>query len=286
MKGFLLQEVEKDTATEGQLNEQVFINGQNNSRLLCSVSPKDPRFFSWRKPNTLWTGNAGLDVCISSRQLRRAEDDNCHLQDFFLSVRWDPAGNVFGLFCSSLVGRSTDFCSSSSGWSNPPSLLLLPLPCCVIRKKIGAILMSLAWHPLLFSCRGWALQDEMLPSATFEHLSFTTGDVSSSDNVITSVARRGFLLVHEASLLILLSLSLFRIAKKQQIFRGCSVAFWIWRLGVTAATKTFDQFSYIAQASDVFEPNSHKHDLMSVTSKYIKPLKPFICCYLCRKQPD
>lgn len=129
-----------------------------------SISPVDPAScslslaFFCKVLNTVWTGNAGLDVWMSSRQLCRAEGDTCPLQDPFLSVRWETSDNLCWLptcCASSLWGGSTDFCSLSPGWPSVPSLLCLLFLCCVLWRKIGAILMSFApkvcsWSGLTF----------------------------------------------------------------------------------------------------------------------------------------
>lgn len=209
-----------------------------------SVSPESCRLvFLCKMLNTARTGNAGLDVWISSKQLCRADGDSCPLQHPFLSVRVETETDRCWLLTrctSSLWEGSSDF------WSSSPSLLRSLLLCCAACKKIGAILMSFAQTAFPCSWSGLTFMAEMpaaAAAATSEPcVSFAAIEADSvsssleqleSDNttVVTSAALGCFLRGHEASLRFSLRLSLFRIVMDFKR-KDSPVAFWFWRLAV------------------------------------------------------
>lgn len=207
-----------------------------------SVSPESCRLvFFCKMLNTARTGNAGLDVWISSKQLCRADGDSCPLQHPFLSVRGETVDDRCWLLtcCTvSLWEGSSDF------WSSSPSLLRSLLLCCAAWKKIGAILMSFAqtafpctWSGLTFLAEMPAAAATSEPCVSFAAIEADSVSSSleqlESDNttVVTSAALGWFLLGHEASLHFSLRLSLFRIVTDFKC-KDLAVAFWFWRLAV------------------------------------------------------
>ena len=192
----------------------------------CSISPESCRFDFFSKVlNTVGTGNAGLAVRISSRQLCRADGDH------FVPVRWE--GRLLTCCTPSLWGGSTDVRSVSADWCGLPSPLCLLFLCWVVRKKIGAVLTPFAhevcsWRGLTF------MQVEEIPRATTTDRCLSAGGcrVESESTVTASAALGCSLLGHRASLQTLLRLSLLSIVKNFK-FKDFPEAIRLWRSAVT-----------------------------------------------------